>query len=82
MPTVNRDELIRTFVETVPRQDDVGVRQGDSFEMRVVEIGCGRSGSIPRVVEPVVIEGENVAPGWVCGLRPGSRALEQRQREG
>jgi hypothetical protein len=53
---IDGDELIGFVVEAVPGQLDVGMRQRDALELRVVE--CGRIGAGRHLAaeEPVAIQ--------------------------
>ena len=62
---IDGDELEILFVETVPGEDLVGVRDGDALEFGVVEIRGGRARDRAPAEKPVPVHRQDPAEGAV-----------------
>src|ERR1019366_7960148 len=86
MAAIDGDELEILFVETVPGEDLVRVRDGDALEFAVVEIRSGAAWDRAPAIEPVAVHRQDTAEGSArrrglgCrGRLPESRAAHSRR---
>src|SRR5215467_306086 len=81
VPAINRYKLILLVIESMPRQELVRVRNGDSLESSVVESGSSCIWLRLFAVKPVVIEGKHSTqrPGCVLSLITSGKFFQQGQ---
>ena len=82
MAAVDGDELEILFVETVPGENFVGVRDGDALEFAIVEIRRGAPWHRAPAVSPVPVHGQDTGVGGRCRLCRSSRLPEGRGAAG
>src|SRR5215469_13153164 len=80
MATVDRDKLVRLFVEAVPGQPLVGMRDCDLLETRIVEIRCGIARRALRAEAPVAVHRQELATGAAASKRLRKTFAIERER--